>query len=109
MLANMMLDTQQQHSHHNRQPNARRNSFSSFVRTLFLLVSPSSTHDDDGAADQKPQDCAESKHSNSIFMEMYFSFPALEDPESETSSINCAAEQRNGASFLVESSNRILC
>lgn len=116
VMSSMMLDNQQQQHHHqqqSREQHPRRNSFSSFVRTLLLFVSPSANHDDETSSTSSIQQDNEYKkdanHNDSLFMEMYVSFPALEDQDvSENNS--CAAEQRNGnSSFIVGSSNRVLC
>ncbi|KAJ8661699.1 hypothetical protein O0I10_002506 [Lichtheimia ornata] len=120
VMSSMMLDNQQQQQHHHQQSHSRdqhprRNSFSSFVRTLLLFVSPSGNHDDETSSTSSiqqdmPDECKkDSNHNDSLFMEMYVSFPALEDQDvSENNS--CAAEQRNGtSSFIVGSSNRVLC
>ncbi|KAI8150136.1 hypothetical protein BJV82DRAFT_662227 [Fennellomyces sp. T-0311] len=97
--------------------NPRRHSFSSFVRNLMLLISPSSSTDDDGDSTTTVSDRCnervsdqESKKS-SQFLEMYFSFPALEEPDTEANS--CAADHHihnssTGASFIVPTS-RVLC
>lgn len=115
VMSSMMLDNQQQqhHQQHSRDQHPRRNSFSSFVRTLLLFVSPSANHDDETSSTssiQQDNECKkDANHNDSLFMEMYVSFPALEDQDvSENNS--CAAEQRNGnSSFIVGSSNRVLC
>ena len=97
--------------------NPRRHSFSSFVRNLMLLISPSSSADDDSdsttTASDRCGDCAADQDAkkNSQFLEMYFSFPALEDPDTEANS--CAADHHihnssTGASFIVPT-GRVLC
>ncbi|CDH56652.1 predicted protein [Lichtheimia corymbifera JMRC:FSU:9682] len=118
VMSSMMLDNQQQQHHqqsHSRDQHPRRNSFSSFVRTLLLFVSPSANHDDETSSTSSiqqdmPDECKkDSNHNDSLFMEMYVSFPALEDQDVAENN-SCAAEQRNGtSSFIVGSSNRVLC
>ncbi|KAL1932662.1 hypothetical protein VTP01DRAFT_8340 [Rhizomucor pusillus] len=101
--------------------NARRHSFSSFMRHLLFLMSPSSSNGHNDAASSSSSSSSssnsspngpsdKSKTDNSLFLEMYFSFPALEDPESETNSINhCAVEQRASSSNFMYGSNTVLC
>ncbi|KAI9495327.1 hypothetical protein BDB00DRAFT_870476 [Zychaea mexicana] len=114
----------------------RRHSFSSFVRNLMLLISPSVSNDDDDDDDSDSDSdstttvsnyhtCGYDAHAtgeaskkNSLFLEMYFSFPALEDTDAESNL--CAADAHHihnnnnnntrstGASFIVPTS-RVLC
>ncbi|KAG2228075.1 hypothetical protein INT45_009121 [Circinella minor] len=95
--------------------NPRRHSFSSFVRNIMLLISPSSSNDDGESTttvNERSDDHTDEDKKNSQFLEMYFSFPALEDPDSETNS--CAAEHHIHAnsntsnSFIVPTS-QVLC
>jgi hypothetical protein len=82
----------------------RRNSFSSFVKNLILLVSPSNQQEQETAAETK------STISNSPFEDLYFSFPAFEESTSEESSTStsCGQTSHLPQSYMVESS-RILC
>ncbi|KAI9313445.1 hypothetical protein BX666DRAFT_2030237 [Dichotomocladium elegans] len=85
---------------------ARRNSFTSFVRTLLLMVNPpsngSSAPHGRGAEsssssplDNVQEQCVDYK--NSLFLEMYYSFPALDETEIEAPSpvvAHCATADR---------------
>lgn len=102
---------------------ARRTSFSSFVRHLFLLMTRHHTDDDDDDNKKSPSSTTtpsddelfriaeeEARKHGSLFLEMYISFPALDDPESETNSINhcsssaaIASQQQQQSNFMVGS------
>ncbi|KAI8048210.1 hypothetical protein BDF21DRAFT_433569 [Thamnidium elegans] len=56
--------------------NTRRNSFSSFVKNLILLVSPSSNDTQDLNLERKS---TTTSTESSPFQDMYFSFPAFEE------------------------------
>lgn len=64
--------------------NTRRNSFSSFVKNLILLVSPSSNDTQDLHLERKS---TTTSTESSPFQDMYFSFPAFEEPCEDS---NCA-------------------
>ena len=55
----------------------RRNSFSSFVKNLILLVSPTSNGSEDDLNLERKASTTSSE--NSPFQDMYFSFPAFEE------------------------------
>lgn len=77
----------------NTENNTRRNSFSSFVKNLILLVSPSSPANDDLSLERT------ATSESSPFQDMYFSFPAFEETYEDS---NCAHP-----SFISQSS--IVC
>ncbi|KAG2211222.1 hypothetical protein INT47_006342 [Mucor saturninus] len=64
--------------------NTRRNSFSSFVKNLILLVSPSQhqANDEDELSLERT-----TTSESSPFQDMYFSFPAFEETYEDS---NCA-------------------
>jgi hypothetical protein len=72
----------------------RRNSFSSFVKNLLLLVSPSNNGNED-------LETTSSEHSP--FQDMYFSFPAFEEPEEPST---CGQSHHQP---YIAKSNRIMC
>jgi hypothetical protein len=77
----------------------RRNSFSSFVKNLLLLVSPSNNVNED----HLERKISTSSSEYSPFQDMYFSFPAFEEPE-ESSTCGQSHHQP-----YIAKSNRILC
>ncbi|KAF1796446.1 hypothetical protein V8B55DRAFT_1431886 [Mucor lusitanicus] len=84
--------------------NSRRNSFSSFVKNLLLLVSSTPSSSTANEQDSNEQETACSEHSE--FQNLYFSFPAfIEEPADESAS-SCG--QSHHQSFIAESS-RIMC
>lgn len=74
----------------------RRNSFSEFVKSLLLLVSPSNNHDN---SNSKQEDIE--KRSPSLFEDMYVSFPAFEEQEEST---GCHPQPS-----LIVGTSRIMC
>ncbi|CAO3673165.1 hypothetical protein CU097_015528 [Rhizopus azygosporus] len=74
----------------------RRNSFSEFVKSLLLLVSPSNSHDN---SNSKQEDIE--KRSPSLFEDMYVSFPAFEEQEEST---GCHPQPS-----LIVGASRIMC
>lgn len=85
----------------NSSTNSRRNSFSSFVKNLLLLVSPSNNVNED---DQLERKLSASSSEYSPFQDMYFSFPAFEEPDESSSTCGQSHHQP-----YIAKSNRILC
>lgn len=80
---------------------SRRNSFSSFVKNLILLVSPSNNNNEDELNLERT-----TSSENSPFQDMYFSFPAFEETyEDSTTTTNCGHQSY----ITTQSSNSILC
>lgn len=101
----------------NQQPSpssSSRPSFPSLVRTLLLMVSPSSTSNTSTANKNDTNHSEldgelEDIKNNSLFLEAYFSFPALEE-DCETTSVNhCAADRIHQQHPLLVGSNQVFC
>ncbi|KAG0734868.1 hypothetical protein G6F57_015011 [Rhizopus arrhizus] len=81
---------------HNETDNVRHKSFSSFVKNLLSIVSPSTTAIKSDESE---------KQVRCLFEDMYFSFPAFEEDEEQGEGRpNC----RHPPSLIV-GTNRIMC
>ncbi|EIE89183.1 hypothetical protein G6F46_002659 [Rhizopus delemar] len=79
--------------------NVRHKSFSSFVKSLLSIVSPSSIPTTKNDESEKQVRC--------LFEDMYFSFPAFEEEEQEEKQeglSNCRPQPS-----LIVGTNRIMC
>jgi hypothetical protein len=83
---------------------SRRNSFSSFVKNLILLVSPSTNNNEDELNLERKSSTTSSE--NSPFQDLYFSFPAFEETyEDSTTVSNCGHAQ----TYMTQTSSSIMC
>ncbi|KAG1473196.1 hypothetical protein G6F56_001091 [Rhizopus delemar] len=83
--------------------NVRQKSFSSMMKNLLSLVSRS---DNNNSTTQIEDSEKRSQHVQTLFESMYFSFPAFEEQDENTSTgiSNCHPQ-----SPLIVGSNRIMC
>ncbi|KAI8378636.1 hypothetical protein BD560DRAFT_389949 [Blakeslea trispora] len=79
----------------------RRNSFSAFVKNLFLLVTPTNQTNDNKLERKMSANSSE----NSPFQDLYFSFPAFDESE-ESSTSTCSS---TSSYTMANESNRIMC
>lgn len=115
MLASTTTNHQQQQS----SSSSSRPSFPSLVRTLLLMVSPSSTSNTSTTNNNNDPNHSELDgelediKNNSLFLEAYFSFPALEEDTCETTSVkHCATDrihQQHNSTPLLVGSNQVFC
>ncbi|KAG0733092.1 hypothetical protein G6F57_001332 [Rhizopus arrhizus] len=79
--------------------NVRHKSFSSFVKSLLSIVSPSSTTTTKSDESEKQVRC--------LFEDMYFSFPAFEEEEQEEKQESMSSCRPQPS--LIVGTNRIMC
>jgi hypothetical protein len=78
---------------------ARRNSFSTFMKNLLLLVSPSSNTNEVDSLDLERKSSTASSE-NSPFQDLYFSFPAFEEASAEETSCGHQSYMAHSSSIM---------
>ncbi|KAG1143723.1 hypothetical protein G6F37_007672 [Rhizopus arrhizus] len=80
--------------------NVRHKSFSSFVKSLLSIVSPSTTTTKNDESE---------KQVRCLFEDMYFSFPAFEEEEQEQEEKQESMSSCRPQPSLIVGTNRIMC
>ncbi|CAO3703737.1 unnamed protein product [Rhizopus stolonifer] len=82
--------------------NAHRNTFSGFVKNLLSIVSPSNSN----SSNSKNEDLEKQSQVNTLFEDMYFSFPAFEEDEETTKATTSTCHPQPS---LIVGTSRIMC